>query len=141
MSITHFFRNNKKTKWRGMELSWQLGDEGPHHAVLASLSSQCDVDEEVEVGYDKEEKNVFDAHAFAREEGRTDAIDDIEANMEGDSADIQAAKNETEQQLGQQQPEAEAGADVEPHDGPLRCVECFAEFASLDEATATGLLE
>ena len=71
---------------------------------------------EVEVGYDKEEKNVFDAHAFAREEGRTDAIDDIEANMEGDSADIQAAKNETEQQLGQQQPEAEAGADVEPHD-------------------------
>ena len=34
-----------------MELSWQLGDEGPHHAVLASLSSQCDVDEEVEVGY------------------------------------------------------------------------------------------
>jgi len=67
-----------------MELSWQLGDEGPHHAVLASLSSQCDVDEEVEVGYDKEEKNVFDAHAFAREEGRTDAIDDIEANMEGD---------------------------------------------------------
>ena len=49
-----------------MELSWQLGDEGPHHAVLASLSSQCDVDEEVEVGYDKEEKNVFDAHAFAR---------------------------------------------------------------------------
>jgi hypothetical protein len=139
ISITHFFRNNKKTKWRGMELSWQLGDEGPHHAVLASLSSQCDVDEEVEVGYDKEEKNVFDAHAFAREEGRTDAIDDIEANMEGDSADIQAAKNETEQQLGQQQPEAEAGADVEPHDGPLRCVECFAEFASLDEATATGL--
>ena len=42
-----------------MELSWQLGDEGPHHAVLASLSSQCDVDEEVEVGYDKEEKNVL----------------------------------------------------------------------------------
>lgn len=35
-----------------MELSWQLGDEGPHHAVLASLSSQCDVDEEVEVGYE-----------------------------------------------------------------------------------------
>ena len=57
-----------------MDPTWQL--EGPHHAVLASLSSQfssCPVDEELEVGYDGEDKKVFDAHAFAREDGRTDA--------------------------------------------------------------------
>ena len=69
-----------------MDPTWQL--EGPHHAVLASLSSQfssCPVDEELEVGYDGEDKKVFDAHAFAREDGRTDAIDE----MEGDSAYIQ----------------------------------------------------